>query len=227
MNLASSLLDPRVERGSHRSLRAALISAIRREIIEGGLEPGKLLNIKELQERFGVALGSVREALCQLAADGLVIPEDQRGFRVAPISEADLADVTETRATLEVLMIRDAIAHGDTGWEADLLGAFHRLTHRQDPDLEYPELHRIFHDQLIAPCRSKWMKRFRATLHEHTERYRQLARRHNDSQRDIDAEHRELMEAALARDADRAAELMYEHVYETARILSRTGLTTP
>ena len=226
MTLAVSPAALRIERGSHRSLRAALISAITREIIGGALEPGKLLNIKDLQERFGVALGSVREALCQLAADGLVIAEDQRGFRVAPISESDLADVTETRATMEIWMIRDAIANGDTSWEADLLGAFHRLTHRQNPDPEYPELHRVFHDQLVAPCRSKWMKRFRATLHEHTERYRQLARKHNDEQRDIDAEHRALMEAALARDADRAAELMSEHVYETARILLRTGLTT-
>lgn len=220
-------IDSRFDRGEHRSLRAAIFGAIRREIISGSLEPGKLIRIKEMQGRFRVGLSAVREALCQLAADGLVIAEDQRGFRVAPVSETDLRDLTRARAEIEIFLIRDAIANGDTDWEAHLLAAYHRLANVPKFGSAYAEKHRAFHDTLVAPCTSDWMKRFRATLHHHSERYRLLAATHNDAARDIDGEHRALMEAALARESDLAAELIAAHVHETAQILMRNGLTAP
>jgi len=79
--MSVSPIDSRFDRGEHRSLRSAIFGAIRGEIISGSLEPGKLIGIKALQVRFRVGMSAVREALCQLAADGLVIAEDQRGFQ--------------------------------------------------------------------------------------------------------------------------------------------------
>jgi DNA-binding transcriptional regulator YhcF (GntR family) len=92
---------------------AAIYDALRDEILEGRLEPGNLLSIKDVQARFGVSSSAVREALCQLAASGLVLAEEQHGFRVAAVSAADLEDVTRSRAELEMFTIRDAIANGD------------------------------------------------------------------------------------------------------------------
>lgn len=221
----SALLAGRFDRGDYPSVRAAICEAIREEILQGMLEPGKLLSIKELHDRFGVGLSAIREALCQLAADGLVIAEEQRGVRVAPISARDLDDVTKSRVHVEMITIREAVANGGMEWEAELLAAYHRVTHVLKADPLYAQHHKTFHDTLVAPCPSEWMKRFRKTLQEHSERYRRLAASHNDETRDIDGEHRGLMAAALDRDADRAAALIAEHVLETARILARNGLT--
>ena len=230
---AAAAAAPRIERGAHRSLRSAICDALRHDIVEARLDPGKLLSIKELQTQYGVGLSAVREALCQLAADGLVIAEDQRGFRVAPISAADLEDLSRSRIEIEAFAIRDAIANGDTEWEAQLLASYHRMVNAPHPaasqpkrrrSAEYAQQHRMFHDLLVAPCTCEWMKRFRGTLHEHSERYRQLAAAHWDG-RDIDGEHRQLMEAAIARDAERAVALITDHVRMTAHILTDNGLT--
>jgi DNA-binding GntR family transcriptional regulator len=207
-------------------VRAAICDVLRNDILDGRLEPGNLLSVKEMRERFGVGLSAIREALCQLAADGLVLAEEQRGFRVTPVSAADLEDVTRSRAAIEVFTIREAIVNGDMEWEGQLLATFHKLTKLPKHGDAYAREHKAFHDLLVAPCPSEWMKRFRKTLQEHSDRYRRLAARRNDGERDIDGEHRALMMAALDRDADRAAALIAEHVHRTAQILARHGLTT-
>ena len=186
-----------------------------------------MVNVKALTDRFRCGPSAVREALCQLAANGLVIAEDQRGFRVAPVSEDDLLDVTQARAKIEVIAIRDAIACGDLEWEAHLVGAFHRLVRTPKFGAGYSEQHRAFHDLLVAPCRSAWMKQFRGMLHDHSERYQKLAGIHNPQGRNIDSEHRALLEAVIDRDVDRAAALISAHIEETAAILIRNGVTTP
>jgi DNA-binding GntR family transcriptional regulator len=218
--------ENRLDRDRHPSLRAAVCEVLRDDILEGRLEPGNLLSVKDLRARFNTGLSAIREALCQLAADGFVLAEEQRGFRVAPVSAADLEDVTRSRAEIEVFAIREAVANGDMEWESQLLATFHKLTKLPKPSAEYAREHKAFHDLLVAPCGSEWMKRFRKTLQEHSDRYRRLAANYHGDGRDIDGEHRALMMAALDRNADLAAILISEHVHRTARILARHGLTT-
>ena len=69
----------------------------------------------------------LREALSRLAARGLVNADRQRGFRVTPISRADLADIVLIRQTIEREALRLAMARGGAAWEADILAALHRL----------------------------------------------------------------------------------------------------
>jgi DNA-binding GntR family transcriptional regulator len=223
-----------LERGRHPSMRAAVIDAIRADLLSGLLPPGQHISVKALHRRFGTGLSAVREALCQLVADGMVIAEDQRGFRAAPISAHDLADLTRVRVEIECFAIRDAIAHGDTEWEAALLAEFHRLSALRSRDATdsrridpiYQEQHKRFHDALIAGCTSDWIKRFHTTLQNHSERYRELIVSYyaESHVRDIRGEHRAIMDAALARDADRAAALVEGHIRQTADILLRIGI---
>ncbi len=206
-------------------MRAAIYDAIRRDIIAGKLAPGGLIIIKELQTEYRVGLSAVREALCQLASDGLVSSEEQRGFRVAPISRKDLDGLTRARIDIEVFAVKDAVANGDTEWESQLVSAVYKLKRLPRPNLHYSDEHLKFHDLLVRPCTSEWMKRFRTTLHIHSDRYRRLAVRYNDSHRDIDAEHQALVDAVIAKDADLAAALITEHIVETERILMKLGFT--
>ncbi|MBI0436157.1 GntR family transcriptional regulator [Roseomonas sp. KE0001] len=77
-----------------RSLTSAVQARLRAEIVACRFRPGEKLPIAALNTRFKVSYALVREALSRLMADGLVVAEDQRGFRASPISLADLHDLT-------------------------------------------------------------------------------------------------------------------------------------
>lgn len=63
---------------------------LRRAILNGQLQPGEKINLDRMREDFDVSVSPIREAVSRLVADGLVEFEDQRGFRVAPISLENL-----------------------------------------------------------------------------------------------------------------------------------------
>ncbi len=105
-------LDSPRAAGRPPSLTETVYETLRAEILACRLLPGRKLKIRELCGRFGVSLGAVREALSRLTAEGLVVAETQRSFQVAPVSAADLADLTRLRVDIEGLALRWAIAAG-------------------------------------------------------------------------------------------------------------------
>src|SRR5580704_15575985 len=117
MNKESS---PNMTQGAYEGLRADLLAC--------RILPGKKLKIQDLCDRFSVSLGAIREALSRLTSDGLVVSEPQRGFRAAPISVAELQDLTMVRIEIESLCLRRAIVVGTVDWESRLVAAFHRLS---------------------------------------------------------------------------------------------------
>lgn len=205
-----------------RSLTTAVYQRLRRDIVTSRLAQNEKLHLARLQERFGVSLSVVREALSRLVADGLVVAEAQRGFRVSPISRSDLIDVTRTRIRIEGLALRVAIENGDDAWR-EALEAGHDAMQSADRITQTPHwaaCHADFHRLLLAPCDSAWTMRFRDLLFEQSERYRYLFARLHVSRklqmhRDVDQEHRALLDAALARDADRAVAALEAHFAHT------------
>jgi len=210
-----------------RSLTAKVFEALRGDILACRFAPGQRLKIGELCERFEVSLGAIREALARLAAEGLVVAEAQKGFTVAPVSKADLADLTTTRVEIECVALRRAILFGDVAWEAGIAAAFERLSRLPERAAEdagrvsdrWAEAHQAFHLALVAGCNSPWLLRLRSILFEQSERYRRLSARTSRNDRERRFEHRAVMEAALARDAERATRLLSEHILLTTRLL--------
>lgn len=213
--------------------------AVRGDIISGELAPGERLGVDKLRERYGVGASTIREALSLLSAEALVIAEGQRGFRVAPISAADLADLSDARKLLETYALRESIANGDDDWEADLVAAFHRLSRAQQrvdegadgAVAEWEERNREFHRALVSRCHSRWIHFMLETLNHHSERYRRAAIAARSPERNVHAEHTALMEAALARDADLAAKWICEHIDNTVSVVAQSnpealGVTT-
>ena len=201
--------------------------ALRRDIIEGRLAPGEKLRIEHIKDNYGVGAGTLREALSLLISDALVVSQGQRGFRVAPVSLADFGDITDTRVMLESQALRQSIALGDDAWEAELLAAFHRLSRAEEKLAdgahreEWEERNRIFHEVLIAACPSRWTKYFLSILYHQAERYRRLSLQHKALPRDIHAEHDALLQATLARDAERACAILAQHIRFTFESVSK------
>ncbi|RJF74126.1 GntR family transcriptional regulator [Rhodopseudomonas palustris] len=206
--------------GGPRSLTSALHERLRGDILATRLLPGQKLNIASLAKQFGVSLAAVREALSRLTADGLVQASDQRGFRVAPVSLGDLADITRTRIDIEGLALRRSIEFGDARWLIAVQQSWEALkaVEYRDPDDgsehhdEWMSRHRVFHRTLVSACDSPWLLGFRDVLHEQSERYRRLSiRRELGKIRDVEAEHATIVAAVLDRDAEAAVRALALH----------------
>jgi DNA-binding GntR family transcriptional regulator len=92
------------------SRREAVVAQIRRGIVVGALRPGDKLTELSLAADLQVSRATVREALGQLAREGLVVAEPYRGLRVADLDTAALRDLARTRAALDELAARGILA---------------------------------------------------------------------------------------------------------------------
>lgn len=208
-----------------KSLTAQAFERLRTDILAGRLQPGERLRIQALSERYQIGATAIREALSRLVTDGLVAVEDQRGFNVVPVSEKELLDLTRTRIRVEQMALAMAVEHGDVEWESLLVSRFHRLSRTPPPTTQehraaWSIAHRQFHEALIVACDSQWTIRLCALLYDKSEFYRNLAeQRPRSGSRDIDTEHRQLMEAAMARDTASLCRLIAEHFQETTHII--------
>ncbi|MDP2679099.1 MAG: FCD domain-containing protein [Rhodoferax sp.] len=217
----------------NRSLTSRAFEQLRADIIGATLRPNERLRIQALSERYGVGATAIREALSRLVPDGLVVVEDQRGFCVAPMSREELLDLTRTRIDVESLAIRYALERDDIQWESDLISAFHRLSRTPpptDPDKQvaWAEAHRQFHMVLIAGSGSPSLVRLCSLLYDQSERYRNFANVQRESSgRNIGAEHKELLDAALARDADTLTKLLASHFSRTTEIIQNADYNEP
>lgn len=100
------------------SVRAQVLDELRTVLASGELPPGSLCSAPALAERFGVSATPVREAMQQLAAEGVVEVVPNRGFRVCAQSPREAAELAEVRALLEVpLVLRAARTVPAQRWE--------------------------------------------------------------------------------------------------------------
>lgn len=203
----------------HEQLRADILSAV--------LEPGTKLRIEFVCQRYRARNTPVREALNRLAAEGLLLRQEQRGFTVAPMSAAELAELTSTRCAIETLALRQSLQQRDTAWEERLVLARHRLAHTPrslhdaafEANPEWERLHREFHRALIGACGSRWLQRYSDELADHAYRYRQRSMQAAYLRRDVGAEHEAIAQAALAGDVEQAVALLHAHFERTAELL--------
>jgi GntR family transcriptional regulator, carbon starvation induced regulator len=221
--------------GAPRTLVERAYLGLRHDIVCGKLAPGDRLRVEHLKDQYDVGAGTLREALSLLLSDALVTAEGQRGFRVAPISLADLEDVTNSRVLIETEALRQSIRHGDARWEADLVAAFHLLTQAEthpggvDPEA-FEQRNKAFHEALIAGHASPWSKYILGILYRHSERYRNINLRltaAHAAPRDVHREHEEIFRAAIDRQEARAALALEAHVRLTLDIVKRQAQREP
>lgn len=201
------------------TLGSSAYEAIRFDIIEGKVRPGSKLQFDALRERYGIGISPIREALSRLQSERWVDREEQRGYRVAEVSEDELLELVKTRILIESLAVREALIRRDAKAEEDLVLAFHRLSkaHRLDSsggrNPEWEKLHRQFHLTLVAGCEMKWIKEFCLQLFDVAERYRLLSVAANPERRELE-EHRAILDAYIEGDADKVRECLQNH-YQT------------
>ncbi|MDH3352117.1 MAG: GntR family transcriptional regulator [Gammaproteobacteria bacterium] len=214
------------------STRASTVyDRLQADILTGKLKPGLKLRLKDLIERYDTGNSPLREALNRLSANGMVVREENRGFRVPEASNEELLELTRTRCWLEEIALRESIANGNSDWEERIVLAFHWLARAarsneesaKSTSAEWEEHHREFHLALISACNSSMLMDFCTELHQRTFRYRNLAEVVEYRDRHELEEHQQLQEAVLNRQTSKAVELLKKHYTVTSQILIDTG----
>ncbi len=200
---------------------------LRADILNCQLEPGARLRFEILRKQYPVGVGTLREALSHLVSEGLVRTEAGRGFSVAPVSLADMLDIAEWRVEFEVRAVTQSIRLGDEAWEAEIVTAHHLLSKTAVPSVNagdeardlWKTRHHRFHEAVGAACGSPWLLHFRSLLFGQALRYQRLVALHGPPMPLKHDDHREIMEAVLARDEQRAAHAVEQHIRRTVDVV--------
>ena len=204
---------------------------LKNDIIRGHFQPDEKLRMSLLTSRYSLGVGPLREALSQLVAERLVTVVNQKGYRVASMSEQELLDIFDARANMEAMLVSLAIARGSDEWEADVLAKAHLLGKLEASDAseqmldEWDQRHQAFHTAIVAGCCSHYLLQMRERLFDLAARYRFIWLRQTvlsvEMLEDKRDQHQILTDAVLARDTARASELMRQHLLTPIPIIQQ------
>jgi DNA-binding GntR family transcriptional regulator len=200
-----------------RLLREKVYDQLRAEMISCALPPGTEIRENELALRFGVSKSPVRDALMRLEREGLVITLPRQGYRVAPVSLADVQDMFHLRDALEQACM-ERIVRRASEEQLAALDTFKRYEPAEWPG-GFVAYNREFHRTLARMAGNARMRDQLIDLIDQMERAVQLSvssLKKGNPQSLVD-EHSELIKALQGRQASRAQRLASRHVVEAGK----------
>jgi DNA-binding GntR family transcriptional regulator len=190
---------------------------LRADIVLGRLGPAERLRLDRLKAQYGVGVGTLREILSRLAAEGLVLAEGQRGFAAPPVTARSFREVADLRLALEAHALAQSFAAGDVDWEGRVVAAHHKLAVIEKRMLAggadtglWKRYDGEFHQALISACGSRELMAAHAGAFDRYLRFVVIAACFRGEV--AAAEHDALRAAALARDAARAQAVLADHI---------------
>lgn len=187
---------------------------LRQEILANRLPPGTVLQEVALSESLGVSRGPIREALGRLATEGLVTVRPRRGAVVTSLSKDEFLEAYQVREALEILAIRLAVPRLTQEQLArleQLVAEMGECAARADVD-RFFEANAAFHGTLVEASGNRKLQDLYRQLVEQMGRYRTRSLALRGSLKRSIAEHKTILRAVSAGDADRAAHLLSEHI---------------
>ena len=204
MTEATTLLTP-------KALYVEVAELLRERIFSRDLAPGSWIDELKLAEEYGISRTPLREALKVLAAEGLITMKVRRGAYVTEVSDKDLSDVYHLLALLE----SDAagvVAQQATDQELQELQELHQALEASQSNREtFFALNERFHMRLLSIADNKWRIQMVADLRKvmKLNRHNSLLKSGRVSESLL--EHRDVVEALLARNAEKAVNCMKTH----------------
>ncbi len=191
-----------------------LCEKIEEEIATGKLSPGSGLDEATLIAQHGVSRTPVREALIQLAAQGLIEIRPRHGAVVSSIGPSRLIEMFEVMGELEALCGRLAARRMKDSERTDLVAAHEaceKARAAQDSDT-YFYCNERFHAAIYMGSHNQFLSEQALSLHRRMRPYRRLQLRVRNRMGTSFKEHEAIVQAILAGDADAAALALREHV---------------
>ena len=204
-------------------LRDVVFNTLRQSILRGELEPGERLMEIQLAQKLGVSRTPIREAIRKLELEGLVVMVPRKGAEVASITEKDMRDVLEVRATLEELVVTLACKNMTSETIEELKAANRNfetaiiskdIVNIVDADVR-------FHDIIYKATNNARLIQIINNLREQMYRYRleyiKDARTHSI----LISEHEDIIKQLLAKHDDNAKKVIRQHIINQARGIER------
>ncbi len=218
--------DLKSEVNDKYSLRGRVFQKLREDILSGKYKEHEELKEVAIGEELGVSRTPVREAFRQLELEGLIQIVPNKGAYVTGITAKDVKDIYMIRSLLEGLCARLATEKitGEQMEEMEeniYLADFHAQKGHMD---QMAELDNRFHDILYEACDSKLLEHTLKDYHQYVLRVRQKTLSNNTRGRASNDEHRQIMEAIKAGDADKAEQLANRHMINAYDNMVKNGL---
>lgn len=223
----NDIFEPKV---AIESVSETVFHRLRQDIILGILPPGSKIKLEKARERYSISISSLREILCRLSAENLVLAEGQRGFEVSPVSQRELKELADLRILLECRAIELSFVAGDLEWEGSIVAAHHRLTAAERKLLagdtlqtaEWVRFDWEFHLAIVAACNSKVLVQSLSSVFDRFLRYHMLAE--NFRGQGVVDDHKRLFEYALERNVDAAKDMIRSHILNGANHIMSTPM---
>lgn len=202
-----------------RSIAGEIARTLGARIVEGELAPGAPLRQDHVAAEFGASHIPVREAFRRLEAQGLVVAAPRRGVRVAPLDAAAITEVTEMRAALEALALRHAVPRLTA---ADFEIAARALAEGEaSGDVAVWEAaNSRFHLAITRPAAMPRLTAALDDLQRASARFLIAGWRELGWRPRSDGEHRAILSALRAGDAERAIDLLTCHILAAGHTLA-------
>jgi len=209
MGIVESL---RVERAP-APIRSRVLDNLRQAIIERELAPGQRLIERELVELTGVSRTSIREALRELAAEGLVTTIPNKGTIVAQVTAEEARQLYQVRSALEALAGRLFVENATPAQRRALASAFRAVERAAGKGAPaWLAAKDKFYDVLFEGGGNEALRSIACTLHARISRLRSLSLTRPGRAGESMAELAEIVAAVQANDADAAAKACSHHV---------------
>jgi GntR family transcriptional regulator, carbon starvation induced regulator len=199
-----------------------LVERLRSEIVTLILPPGFKLSTQALESRYEVSLSVVREALSILAGEGLVIREDRKGFRVAPMSLSEFDNLASLRIAAEHTALEHAFTSHHSSWHSEIIVALKAMGPKvmvgDDRPLgrSWERSHRHFHFTVLNAYRSALILDILSRLYDRYDRYRSLAFPRLAYLANVDRDHATIAEEVFANDLDATRATVSRHIRDTS-----------
>lgn len=206
---SKSLLSP-------RPLYEEVAERLRTSIFSHEFAPGSWIDEQAIAKEYGISRTPMREAIKILAAEGLITMKIRRGAYVTEVSKSDLNQIFTVLALLEGQACRETALKASEG-QLEALDSIHMKLERAaaDRDLEqFFAINQSFHDKLQEISNNPWMKRVIDDLRKVLKLQRRDSLSKRGRMESSLLEHRKILSALLARDADLSEKLMKEHLLQ-------------
>lgn len=218
--------DVKQEVSDKFSLRGRVFHKLRDDILSGKYEEHEELKEVAISEEMGVSRTPVREAFRQLELEGLIRIVPNKGAYVTGITEKDVRDIYMIRSLLEGLCARWATEHITIEQMEEMeenvyLAEFHARKGHLD---QLAELDNRFHDIMYEACDSKMLEHQLKDFHQYVLRVRKRTLNNANRGPKSNEEHKAIMEAIKAGDADLAEKLANQHMINAYDNMVKCGL---
>jgi DNA-binding GntR family transcriptional regulator len=206
-----------------------LTEAVREDILRDVFPAGSRLVESVLCERYEVSRASVRAALLELASEGLVDREHNRGATVRRIDAGEAIQITEARAALEGLLASQSATHATSDEREELVGLVRqmRMAVESDDAISYGKLnaalHRLIRESARHPVAASLVDNLRNRAVHQQFRLSMVPGRPGESL----AQHEAIVNAIVAGDGDAASFAMHAHLKSVADVLRHWGERSP